>query len=114
MGRFISILVIFILIPAAVRAEKQIEGLSVPTTIDDFVNSSQTALVVVDMQNMVILQEGYYGDPKWTQTKPVPQNPSMDNLPCYGQHVKTSKKVLDAARKKGIPIFWTLTSFALT
>jgi len=106
MRRFVLFSAILILIPVAVRAEKLMEGLSVPTTIDDFVNSSQTALVVVDMQNMVILQEGYCGYPQWTQTDPIPENSDVDNLPYYGRHVRTSKRVLDAARKKGMPIIF--------
>jgi ureidoacrylate peracid hydrolase len=86
---------------SASQSEKNVNGVEVLTSIEEFVNPSSSAVIVIDMQNEIVSTEGGYG----RSDKAAPANPKNHQiLPRFVQQVSKLRTFLDAARQAGVMV----------
>src|SRR5690349_3455684 len=103
MRKFIGIVWLFIAIAPLGRCETDIMGVKVYNTLEELVDTSHTAVLVIDMQNATISTEGVYA----RADKSAQANPTAHKIrPEYAPQVQRLSHFLDEARKAGVLVVY--------
>ncbi len=103
MKRVTSSRLVVLLFPALAFCERIINGVRVLTTIDELVDPTHTAVIVVDMQNEILSSQGGYRR-KDQSAEPDPQKHEV--VPAYKGQVKGLAQFLQRAREMGVMVVY--------
>lgn len=99
MKRCVLVLSMLLAFASWVHAERYVNGVWVPTTIEELVDPERTAIIVVDMQNEICSTQGGY----WREDRSAEADPEKHEvLPQYRDQVENLSKFLERAREMGI------------